>query len=366
MVSLSAATLALVLAAAVHDGHGKTKASSSSKHPRGAMPAASESANPGDAPVFLFVKGSGILRWQDGVLSSVLHTTTAIRDLQLDAEGALWASLEEVGVVRFVGGKQVNLNKESFAKLAIRSPTDVWTVNDSHGSVVHYDGSRWKTVRTRNSLAGALDDNHLVDIASDGRVVWIASWNGLWRVTGPRWTRMEPPPGLSGGAADVDLAAVPAYPLSLVASPRGLIACYLQGCFSATDSGWKPTPWPAGKARLQRVGATDLATGIAADGRTIMVEHLDGSGETATSEPLPATGINDIAVDASGRVWAATDHSLTVFDASGRTLKEWQSGSLDGVTGEIQRVVVAGAGPTRLPDVLTAAQVQPPADLREP
>jgi hypothetical protein len=115
------------------------------------------------------------------------------------------------------------------------------------------------------------------------------------------------------------------------------------------------------------VGATDLAAGTGADGRTVVIARLNGdASETASSEPLPATGINDIAVDTSGRVWAATDHALTVFDASGRTLKQWQAASLDGTTGEIQRVVVAGPGPTRLPDVLTAARALPPADPRAP
>jgi hypothetical protein len=208
----------LVFGGVVHGSHAETKHSSAT------VPAA-EGRAASDAPVFLFVKGTGILRWQSGAVSSVLQTTAAIRDLQLDAEGALWASLEEVGVIRFAGGKQVNLHKESFAKLAIRSPTDVWTINDSHGSVVHYDGTHWKTVRTHNSFAGAFDDNHLVDIATDGRAVWVASWNGLWRVAGERWTRVEPPP--PNDAADVDLPVVPAYPLSLIASSRGLIACYL-------------------------------------------------------------------------------------------------------------------------------------------
>ena len=339
---------------------GQGKSRSARKH---AAPTPLAGAIPGEgadrgAPVFLFVKGAGILRLQDGEVSAVLSTQTAVRDLQLDSEGGLWASLSDVGVVRHAGGALVNLNKESFAKLAIRSPTDVWAIDDSHGSVVHYDGKRWKTVRTRKSLAGFFDDNHLIDIATDGRAVWIASWNGLWRVTEKRWTRVEPPPALASGAEpEDDVPVPPAYPLSLIASHHELVACYLAGCFLPTDTGWQDVPWPASKARLQSTGQARLAAGTGVDGSTIVVAHLDGSGKIATSDPLTAAGINDVFVDEAGRVWVATNDSLAVLDAGGRVIQRWQTGALDGVTGEIHRVVVAGAGPKQLP----AAQASPRA-----
>ncbi|HEX7500283.1 MAG TPA: hypothetical protein VF524_08255, partial [Polyangia bacterium] len=172
---------------------------------------------------YIFVKGAGILCVQDGVVKAVLQTQAALRDMQIDSEGVLWASLRGVGVVRIVGGQTVTLNQESFAKLAIRSPTDVWTINDSHGSVVHYDGRRWKTVRTRNSLAGVFDDNRLLDIVTDGRTVWVAGWNGLWRVLGGRWTRLDPPPAVvSNSETDSDGPPAPAFPLSLLVSKAGL------------------------------------------------------------------------------------------------------------------------------------------------
>jgi hypothetical protein len=100
----------------------------------------------------------------------------------------------------------------------------LWTINDSHGSVVHYDGRRWKTVRTRNSLAGAFDDNRLVDIVSDSRAVWVSSWNGLWRVVAGKWTRVEPPPAAAATSdSDADPQPPPAYPLSLLVARPGLV-----------------------------------------------------------------------------------------------------------------------------------------------
>jgi len=334
-----------VLLAATPDGFAKSR--SKRNHPVEA-PVVAEQAPAGanEASVdaaYVFVKGTGILRLQDGAVTAVLPTQSALRDLQIDHEGGLWASLRGTGVVRMVGGQAGNLNQESFAKLAIRSPSDVWTINDSHGSVVHYDGRRWKTVRTRNSLAGAFDDNRLVDIVSDGRSVWVSSWNGLWRVLAGRWTRVEPPPAAAADA-DTDPQAPPAYPLSLLVARPGLVACYLAGCYLYAESGWQASHWPVDKAHLQSAGAANLLAGIGADGRTVLTARLDGSGEASTSELLPATGINDIAIDTSGRVWVATGAELIILAAGGHTLARWKSDA-----GDIERVIVSGAGPAQLP-----------------
>jgi len=328
------------------------KAKSKHRHAAPEPAQAQETNSVRSDSAFLAVKGIGIVRLEGGALSTVLATQAPIRDLQLDSEGALWASVGGVGVVRHIDGKLVNLGQESFAKLAVRSPTDVWTINDSHGNVVHYDGSRWKTVRTRNSLAGAFEDNRLLDIVTDGRAVWVSSWNGLWRFTGGRWTRLEPPvvpvTATSGDEAETDDAPPPVYPLSLRVSPQGLVACYLLGCFISNGTGWRPSPWPANKARLQSAGSANLLAGIDADGRTVVIARLDGAGDVSKSEPLPATGINDIAIDTTGRVWVASGAVLTLLDASGRIIKRLdvtgKVGAAAGQPVEIERVLIAGAG----------------------
>jgi sugar lactone lactonase YvrE len=128
-----------------------------------------------------------------------------------------------------------------------------------------------------------------------------------------------------------------------------LIACYLSGCFVSVESGWQPSHWPADKAHLQSAGSTNLVAGTGADGKTVVIARLDGSSETSKSETLPANGINDIAIDATGRVWVATVATLITLDASGHTLQQWKPAAVDGQPGEIERVVIAGAGPKQLP-----------------
>jgi hypothetical protein len=123
-----------------------------------------------------------------------------------------------------------------------------------------------------------------------------------------------------------------------------LVACYLTGCYLYAESGWQASHWPANKAHLQSAGAANLMAGIGADGRTVLTARIDGSGEANTSEILSAAGINDIAIDTSGRVWVATGAELIVLAASGQELARWKSDA-----GEIERVAIAGAGPAQLP-----------------
>ncbi len=350
-VSLGLLVVAVGLFGAMSSSHGKSQSKRKSSAPRPAVAdAAPEVAvDEHTDAAYVFVKGVGIQRLRNGEISTVLKTQATLRDMQLDGEGMLWASLRGEGVVRIVHGKAVTLNHESFAKLAIRSPTDVWTINDDHGSVVRYDGIRWKTTRTRNSLAGAFDDNRLLDIVTDGRAVWVASWNGLWRVTGGRWTRLDSPAVSENDQADTETKSAPAFPLSLLVSKPGLIACYLAGCFVFTEAGWQPSHWRADKAHLQSAGAANLLAGTSADGRAIVIARLDGAGDASTSEAISTNGINDIAVDSSGRVWVATGSELVVLNTSGHTLQRWKSGGASGPAGEIERVLIAGAGPVALP-----------------
>ncbi|HEX7508005.1 MAG TPA: two-component regulator propeller domain-containing protein [Polyangia bacterium] len=351
-VPLGLSVILLVLFSTLSDSHARSRArrKHSANAPATEQQTQAVASDGGADAAYIFVKGAGILRVQDRAVSTVLATPAALRDLQIDKEGALWASLRGVGVVRNLGGHSVTLNPDSFAKLAIRSPTDVWTINDSHGSVLHYDGRRWKTVRTRNSLAGAFDDNRLLDIVTDGRAVWVSSWNGLWRVVGERWTRIEPPPAaVANSDAENDGQPAPAFPLSVFVAKPGLLACYLSGCFLSADSGWQPSHWPTERAHLQSAGAGNLVAGTSADGQAVVIARLEGSDKASTSESLPATGINDIAIDTSGRVWVATGAELIILDAGGRILQRWKTDANSGQAGEIERVVIAGAGPAKLP-----------------
>jgi ligand-binding sensor domain-containing protein len=348
-VPLGLSVILLVLCSTLSDGHASRRRHSANA-PATEQQTQTVASDGGADAAYIFVKGAGILRVQDSAVSTVLATPAALRDLQIDREGALWASLRGVGVVRNLGGHSVTLNPDSFAKLAIRSPTDVWTINDSHGSVVHYDGRRWKTVRTRNSLAGAFEDNRLLDIVTDGRAVWVSSWNGLWRVVGERWTRIEPPPAsVANSEAENDGQPAAAFPLSVLVAKPGLLACYLSGCFLSAESGWQPSHWPIERAHLQSAGAGNLVAGTSADGQAVVIARLDGSDKASTSESLPATGINDIAIDTSGRVWVATGAELIVLNASGRIVQRWKTDANSGQAGEIERVVIAGAGPAKLP-----------------
>jgi ligand-binding sensor domain-containing protein len=320
----------------------KSKRASTPRQSTRADEVASNAAAPLGDVAFAFIRGQGLMRLRDGSAELVMPTQAAIRDLVLDAEGAVWASLRDTGVLRLRGDKKTTVSKDSFERLAVRSPTDVWAVNDGHGSVVHFDGAGWKTVRTRNSLTGAFADNRLIDITAEAGRVWVASWNGLWSVTGGRWTHVPPP-------ASAVTEGEPAFPLSLLATRRGLVACYFSGCFLSDASGWQDAHWPVDKARLRAAGGSSLMAGIAADGRSVLVSDAVGSHPPATSAPLAPDGINDLFVDARGRIWVATGAQLVVLDDRAQLLERWQPTVTESEPIAVDRIAVVGNGPSRLP-----------------
>jgi hypothetical protein len=313
-----------------------------------AVASPAEPAAARESAAFLFVKGRGVVRLDERGANVVLPTRAAVVDLRLDGQGGLWASLRDEGVVRVASGNAVPVAAESYEKIAAISASDAWAIGDGYGSLAHFDGRRWKTVRTRSIFTGPFDENRLVDIATDGKMLWVSSWNGLWRAHGGKWARIDPPAGASQGQED-EPAAGPPFPLSLFPSDKGLFACYLAGCFLWAESSWRSSPWPWERAHLQAVGASGLLAGVGADGRTVVISRLDNSGEFSTSETLPATGINDIAVDASDRVWAAVGSTLLLLDAKARTVGKWEPASDGGAVPEIVRVVIAGTGPASVP-----------------
>jgi hypothetical protein len=85
------------------------------------------------------------------------------------------------------------------------------------------------------------------------------------------------------------------------------------------------------------------------DGATVMIGPVEGEGCTAISDPLRGSRVDVVAIDHAGRVWAATDYALAVLDRSGRIVAQWTPGTLQGLSGRIAGIAVAGAGPERLP-----------------
>jgi hypothetical protein len=295
-------------------------------------------------PVYVLVEGAGVLRIREDEVTRVRpppkDTSAWFVEMLVAPDGDLWLSdWEGVHVLPAAGGPWREIPRpgtQLYAHLNVLSPSDAWAVtSDSEWSILHYDGRSWTPVRQRSDFPGFFSDNKLGGVAVDAEGVWVASWNGLYRLSRGSWQKIETPAG--EGRPD-DLLV---YKGHLVAGNAG------GGYLVREREGWKKLPWPDQVPYLLAV--SDLGLGVArrSDGR-LEIGPIDAPGPRAVSDPIPGFA-RTVVVDGAGRTWVGTSSALTVLDRAGRTLSRWTSGTLDGMTGAVARIAVTGAGPRILP-----------------
>jgi hypothetical protein len=298
-----------------------------------------------DGPAYVLVDHVGVLRIDQGKVAKILKLPSESSSWSVDIAsgpaGELWVS-DWSGVSVFEpsgSARKIGLPKDGprYEHLAVRSPRDVWAVTrDIEWAVVRYDGARWKPVRRRSQFPGKYDDNKFIALKVTGEAVWVSSWNGLWRGVGDKWQKVELPDKYEGL-------------LDLFVFRDRLIAGNYDGYFIQEGTGWKRLSWPLDTRTNRAVGDIGLVASPSPDEATVVLKGVEGDSCTAISDAMKGRAIHDLAIDRSGRVWVATDHSLAVLDRNGRLLNEWLPGTLDGFGGEALRIVVIGAGPALLP-----------------
>lgn len=296
-------------------------------------------------PAYVLVDHVGVLRIDEGKAATILKFPSGSSswgtDITSGPAGDLWISdWSGVRVVNPDGSvRDIPLPKGGprYEHLAIRASDDVWAITrDIEWSVVRHDGARWTTVRKRSQFPGRYDDNKIISLKVTREAVWVSCWNGLWRGVGNQWQKVELPDKYEGL-------------LNLFVYRDRLIAGNHEGYFIQEGKGWKRLSWPVNARANRAVGDVGLVASPSVAGANVMLAPALGDGCTAVSDNVQGRAVHDLAVDQSGRVWVATDHSLAVLDRSGRILHQWAPGTLDGFVGEARRVVVIGAGPGNLP-----------------
>lgn len=297
-------------------------------------------------PAYVLVDHVGVLRIDNGDVATVLpisaDTSTLFTSLVAGPTGEVWMSdWSGVRVIDPASGavRSVRQVKDGplYESLRVRSNRDAWAVtSDNEWALVRYDGKRWTEVRRRAQFPGELDDNKLDDLAVTSDAVWVSTWNGLWRGAGADWQRIEPPAG-EGRA------------LFLFTYRDRLIAHYLGGYFIRDGAGWRELGWPDGAGQLRAFSDIGLAAGWSPDRRRVVIGSVEGAGRIVTSGVMRGSIIKELSIDQSGRVWVVTDYALSVLDRAGRVVAEWTPGTLEGLTGQVARVAVVGAGPAKLP-----------------
>lgn len=302
----------------------------------------------GAGPAYVLVDRVGVLRIDDGksvvVLPIAVDSSAWDTEMVVGSTGELWLSdWQGVRVLDLAGElRSVRKVKEGplYEHLVVRSPTDVWAVTgDIEWEIVHYDGKRWTSVRRRGQFPGRFDDNKFEALAVTGEAVWVSSWNGLWRGIGAAWQKIEVP------AAVADTA-----PNLWTYRDRVIVGDHNEQ-FQREGDEWRNVVWPPFDDLRVRVGEVGLVAGPNHGRPTVWIAAFNGRGCTATSEKLQGSAVGEVVVDQAGRVWAATDHALAVLDRDGRILREWTSGTLEGLTSKVVSIAVVGQGPASLPAV---------------
>lgn len=228
-----------------------------------------------------------------------------------------------------------------YEHLAVRSAQDIWAVtSDSEWELVHYDGKTWTTAAKRSQFSGKYDDNKFTSLKLTADGVWVSTWNGLWQGVGKAWKKIEPPGEQS--------TIVP-----LFVYRDKLVAQYDSGMYLREGGLWRKLGVSDRLGHIWALSDTGLVAGGGSDNHQVFLTTLEGKNGVIESRTLKGAVIRDIAIDERGRVWVATDFALLVLDSSGKVLKEWTAGTLDGLVGDVWKIVINGKGPLRLPEAKT-------------
>lgn len=293
-------------------------------------------------PVYVAVRGAGVLKLEGDRFAPVFETQSGLVDLALGPSGTLFASFYDVGTIAARAGTVRSIARAAYSRLNVIADDDIWATPDPfEWAVHHYDGKRWSTVKRRGEFSGQFDDNKLNGLVALGGEVWVSSWNGLFRGVARKYELVD-----LGG----DTGSRP--PWQLATRGDRLVARFESGWFERNSGDWRKLSWPRA-ASIQKISDADLAVGVDAEQHDVVSGVVDG--RVATIDVASAGHVADVTIDDRGRVWVAGDYSLVVFDPRGRVLASYEPGTLAGVIGKIQRIAVYRHGPARLPRKVAAA-----------
>jgi ligand-binding sensor domain-containing protein len=220
----------------------------------------------------------------------------------------LWIG-STLGVHRWNAGK---LDEKLLrTALYLRVVNDVmWLGNQKE--LVWFD-TQWNDL----AIPGATESLRDLEVDDQGRA-WILLGERLLYTKGDKWTTVAGPP-------DENLLYC-----KLAARGELYVAC-AETVYRFASNTWKSV------AKHARVVVEDVYVGNAiyvVGGGKLITEHL--------VIELPRWKLNGFVVDASGRIWLATDGGLTVLDATGKKLKLPRALA---TKDRVHAIYVEGAGP---------------------
>jgi len=236
-----------------------------------------------------------------------LPHTAQISTIGVGADASVWVAADNSGVVKytFENGKQVaatnygsvagsGLDTDIVRDLAVDADGAVWFATPI-GASRHYPGA-WV------SVGEAFNGLPIADLAVDASGdLWIATdGEGVIRLSNGQRTRTEYYPGIT----DLAGAVVP----EIIAAADGRVWTATQNGVSVFANGRWQNPIDAGALPSPAVRALSAA----ADGLWIGVEqglaYYDFAAQTITHEPaLAGQHVQDLQLDGAGRLWLLTE-----------------------------------------------------------
>ena len=241
-----------------------------------------------------------------------------------NADGRIWAASSTGGLVRvnpetrkaLAVGESAGLSSPAVVSVAVDPSGLVW-VSSWDGLFRSEDGKNFRPV----ALPGIADPN-LASLAVDSKgAVWVCSRQGLLSFESGRWSRFTTREGLRSD-----------YPRRLAAAPNGDL--------------WIAYYEALGISRLSR-----------RDGK-LRIDHF------TTADGLPSDKVYAAAVDSQGRVWLSTDSGLAAGDGKiWRTLRKgdgllWDDGNENALLADRDGAILVGTS-------RGLSRFRPPADFFE-
>ncbi len=300
-------------------------------------------------PAFFAVDKKGIVRLQDGVFTVLEGSPASLqKEMQLGPDGALWVIGYE-DILRFDGQRFNTVAKASFSDvggspdhLALAADSSPWIT--TYKGVSHWDGKAWTT--EEKAAIGAGDDLLEAIVVDREGKVWVASSNRVHlRDAAGVWKEVSLKKAKGGKLWLKDLALAPDGSVHVLID-EALIK------FGAT-------PDVLSKVNVGVRGFAQMSDVHFALGGSIGiisyqdVYHVPAGGSprkysSEKSRDFKADNISAVAADDAGRLWVGSDIGVSII-VPGAARVEWASGSIPELVGDIQEILVFGAGPKDLP-----------------
>jgi len=307
-----------------------------------APPAAAADAGAA-GPAYFVVRDRGLVELDGGKFTVVANSPKLLlRDLHVAADGKLYL-VGSKGIMQ-VDGAKANMVAETSYKTTGSVDSFAVTKDSSTIWAVGYKGiSKWADGKWSTEEKTVLgDDITLIKgvVVDANERVWVASSNKIHTLEGDKWV-------------DVDVSKQfkrKPFFSELLRGPEGVTFAVASSTLLKLD-------------KVDSVNAVDLKTSgflqlgnlsFSANGNmaiTTSMKDVVFANENKSwkaGADFASARIRGLGIDGQGRVWVASDIGVAIL--KGDTKTEWNSGSVLEIAGQIEDILVLGAGP-ELPEV---------------